>query len=194
MSASLPRRLVAIAARRLGFALWRARGQWRRLWWRLAYPGIGFGRGVHVDPSAHLAAHDGGTITLSDGCEVGARATLIAEGGAIRIGAHGHVGIGAVIIARDAITVGADALLSQYVAIRDHDHGIAGDGPYRSQPAPVASVRIGHNVWLGTKATVLKGVTIGDDCVVGANAVVTRDLPAGQLAVGAPARAIRSVR
>lgn len=193
MSAS-PRRLVAAGLRRLAFAWWLGRGRARQLWWRLLYPGIRFGRRVILDPSAILAAHDGGTITIGDDCEIGARATLIAEGGAIAIGARGHLGIGAVVIARQGIAIGADALLSQYVAIRDHDHGTAGEGPYRLQPQVVAPVRIGRNVWLGTKATVVKGVAIGDDCVVGANAVVTRDLPAGQLAIGAPARAIRPVR
>ena len=179
----------------MAFGWWRLRARTRAAWYRAAYPGIGIGRGVWIDPSAHLAAHDGGTIVIGDGTEIGARATLIAErDGAIRIGADSHVGIGAVIIARDEVTIGADALLSQYVAIRDHDHGTAPGTPYRLQASPRAPVAIGRNVWLGTKVTVVKGVSIGDDCVVGANAVVTRDLPPASLAVGVPARVIRDRR
>jgi acetyltransferase-like isoleucine patch superfamily enzyme len=188
------RTAVAAVARRIGHATWLARGRAKTLWWRIAYPGIRIGRGVHVHPGSYLAAHDGGTIVIGDGSEIGARSTLIAEGGHIAIGAASHVGIGAVLIARDRISIGRDALISQYVAIRDHDHGVGPDGPYRLQPQPGAPVRIGDNVWLGTKATVLKGVGIGDHAVVGANAVVTRDLEGGTLAVGAPARVIRRLR
>ena len=52
---------------------------------------------------------------------------------------------------------------------------------------------VGDNVWLGGGVVVLPGVTIGDDTVVGAGSVVTRDLPAGVVAVGNPARVIRTV-
>jgi maltose O-acetyltransferase len=53
---------------------------------------------------------------------------------------------------------------------------------------------VADNVWLGGGVIVLPGVTIGEDTVVGAGAVVSRDLPAGVVAVGSPARVIRSVR
>ena len=52
---------------------------------------------------------------------------------------------------------------------------------------------IGNNVWVGTKATILQGVTIGDNAVIGANAVVTRDIPANSIAVGAPARVVKTL-
>jgi acetyltransferase-like isoleucine patch superfamily enzyme len=51
---------------------------------------------------------------------------------------------------------------------------------------------VGDNVWLGAGAKVLDGVTLGDDVVVGAGAVVTEDLPAGAVAVGVPARVVRT--
>ena len=52
-------------------------------------------------------------------------------------------------------------------------------------------VRIGPDVWLGTKVTVLRGVSVGQGCVVAANAVVNKDLPAYSVAVGVPARVVR---
>lgn len=58
------------------------------------------------------------------------------------------------------------------------------------RPAPIV---IGRGVWIGANVTVLPGVTIGDDAVVAAAAVVTRDVPAGAVVVGAPARVVRSV-
>ena len=57
-------------------------------------------------------------------------------------------------------------------------------------PAPVV---IGRNVWLGANVTVLPGVTIGDDSVIGAGSVVTRDIPVGVVAVGSPARVVRAI-
>ncbi len=61
----------------------------------------------------------------------------------------------------------------------------------RLQGEDVAPVRIGNSVWLGAKVTVLKGVSIGDGAIVGANAVVSSDLPPGAVAVGVPARVMR---
>ena len=82
---------------------------------------------------------------------------------------------------------------SPLVAIRDHDHRFDGPlaVPIREQGHVCAPVTIGDNVWLAGKSTVLKGVTIGDNAVVGANAVVTRDIPANAVAMGVPARVIR---
>ena len=57
----------------------------------------------------------------------------------------------------------------------------------------MAEVRIGRNAWLGSNVMVLRGVTIGDDTVVGAGSVVSRSLPAGVIAAGNPARVVRSL-
>jgi acetyltransferase-like isoleucine patch superfamily enzyme len=61
----------------------------------------------------------------------------------------------------------------------------------RLQGEDVASVRIGNDVWLGAKVTVLKSVSIGDGAIVGANAVATSDLPPSAVALGIPARVMR---
>ena len=57
-------------------------------------------------------------------------------------------------------------------------------------PAPIV---LGKNVWVGSNATILQGVTIGDNAVIGAGAVVTSDIPADTVAVGVPAKAIRHI-
>lgn len=54
-------------------------------------------------------------------------------------------------------------------------------------------IRIGHNVWIGANVSVLPGVTIGDNCVIGAGSVVTKDIPANSLAVGNPCKVIRRI-
>ncbi len=70
------------------------------------------------------------------------------------------------------------------------NHDLAPSRRADMHPAPVV---IGWNVWIGANATILPGVTIGDDAVVGAASVVTKDVPAGAIAVGSPARVVRSV-
>ncbi|MEI6212126.1 MAG: DapH/DapD/GlmU-related protein [bacterium] len=62
----------------------------------------------------------------------------------------------------------------------------------RRQPGVSAPIILGCNVWLGVRVIVLKGVTIGDNAVIGAGSVVTHDIPANSLAAGVPARVIRS--
>ena len=88
--------------------------------------------------------------------------------------------------------IGDDCLLAEMVSIRDHDHNFARlDVPIRQQGATCAPVKIGRDVWLGAKVTVLKGVSIGDGAIIGANSVVTRDVPPRAIAVGSPARVIK---
>jgi acetyltransferase-like isoleucine patch superfamily enzyme len=93
----------------------------------------------------------------------------------------------------EGIRIGADCLIGGGVRIIDTDaHGIAPDrrhGPHVGR-APVV---IEDNVWLGNAVSVLKGVTIGRDSVVAANAVVTASVPAGSIAAGVPARVVGTV-
>jgi acetyltransferase-like isoleucine patch superfamily enzyme len=189
------RRLVAAAVRRLRSLALRWRGWFNRQLILASYPDVRMGPGVRIDPSARIAAFDGGHIEIGANTAIGARVTVTADAGAIRIGADCYIGTGSDIHAKVAVEIGDDTMIAQYVAIRDHDHAI-GDSTraYRLQGFVTAPVRIGRNTWLGAKVTVLKGGQVGDDAVVGANAVVTGAIPPGMVAVGAPARPISQVR
>lgn len=81
------------------------------------------------------------------------------------------------------------------VYISDHSHGFDHPGiPIRDQPlSEPRPVRIGRGSWLGQNVVVMPGVTIGEYAVIGANSVVTRDIPPRAVAVGAPARVIREL-
>ena len=81
------------------------------------------------------------------------------------------------------------------VSIRDHDHGFHDAAlPMREQESLAVSVVIGDDVWIGSKATITRGVHIGQGAIVGANSVVTHDVAAGTIVGGVPARVIRSHR
>jgi acetyltransferase-like isoleucine patch superfamily enzyme len=86
------------------------------------------------------------------------------------------------------ITIGDNALIGDEAVILDSDyHAVPG------ALAKAAPVSIERDVWLGTRVIVLRGVTIGEGSVIGAGSVVTRSLPPRSLAVGVPARVIRSL-
>lgn len=88
------------------------------------------------------------------------------------------------------ITIGDDCLIGHNAVIATLQHDI--DPRRRSDliPSPVV---IGRNVWLGANVTVLPGVTIGEDAVIGAGSIVTKNIPAGTIAVGSPARVVRTI-
>jgi acetyltransferase-like isoleucine patch superfamily enzyme len=91
------------------------------------------------------------------------------------------------------ISIGAATIVADMVYVTDFDHVFADASlPIKDQGIVKAPVRIGADVWLGTKVSVVRGTTVGDGCVVAANAVVTKDLAPYSIAVGVPARVIRS--
>ncbi len=179
---------------RQGLKLGRAVGSgWRRRLVTLAYPQVKLGRGVTLGHGATVKATDGGSIEVGDNTAIAPRAVLTAKGGRLVIGANGFVGEGAVLVAREAVSIGADALISEYAVVRDQDHAFAdAKTPVRRQGFETSPVSIGADVWLGAHAIVTRGVTIGDGAVIGAGAVVTKDIPQGAVAVGAPARPVGS--
>lgn len=89
------------------------------------------------------------------------------------------------------ISIGSDVILGPNVCISASNHGIAPGVPIRLQSGIDAPIVIGNDVWLGSNVVVTAGVTIGDGCVVGAGAVVTKSLPAHTVCGGVPAKVIR---
>ena len=88
------------------------------------------------------------------------------------------------------VTIGDDSLIGHNAVLATLDHDVHPDRRADMHPAPIV---IGRKVWIGANATILKGVTIGDGASVAAGAVVTKDVPADSIVVGAPARVVRSV-
>lgn len=111
----------------------------------------------------------------------------------IDIGNNVFIGRGTIIDANSFVKIGNDTFVAPYCFISDTTHNF-GDSttPIRFQGCHYKPVEIGDDVWLGAHVIVLAGVNIGHGCVVGANSVVTRDLPPDVVAVGAPARVIQS--
>jgi acetyltransferase-like isoleucine patch superfamily enzyme len=111
----------------------------------------------------------------------------------LSIGSGCAIGMGATISAASSIVLEDDVLLARNVYISDHGHAFKDvTQAIKNQGITSSSaVRIGRGTWLGQNVVVLPGVTIGEHCVIGANAVVRQSIPARSVAVGIPARIIK---
>lgn len=114
-----------------------------------------------------------------------------AGGGRIRIGDCCLMSPGSRLSASDEIVLGDGVMLANGAYVTDSDWHTIYDRTVRDEQCH--PVRIGDNVWLGDHSTVLKGVTIGDNSVVAARAVVTRDVGANVVVAGNPARVVREL-
>jgi maltose O-acetyltransferase len=159
------------------------------------HPGLELGDAVRLEPDILWRLAPDARVRVGEGAHVRRSCELKVDPGAtLLLGRRVHLGPWSTISALEAIEVGDDCLIAERVSIRDHDHVYAsGARPYREQGYTVAPVRLGRNVWLGAGVTVIKGVQLGDSCVVAAHAVVTRSFPAGSLVAGVPARLLRTL-
>nr|WP_244522749.1 acyltransferase [Geodermatophilus africanus] len=112
----------------------------------------------------------------------------------IHIGDRVSVSGLATVSAVESVVIEDSVLIARGVYISDHSHGVNADQPIRDQGITgVAPVRVERGAWLGQNAVVLPGVVVGHGAVIGANSVVSRDVPPRSVAVGAPARIVRSL-
>jgi len=110
----------------------------------------------------------------------------------VSIGDRCLIGRGSGIVGHFSIEIGDDVWTGHNVYITDQNHGYEDVSlPISKQSQPERAVKIGSGSWLGYRSVVLPGVTIGEHCVIGANSVVTRDVPSYSVAVGVPARVIK---
>lgn len=129
--------------------------------------------------------------SLGEGAEI--RPPLQCDYGyQIHIGARTFINYGAVMLDVAEIRIGEDVQVGPNVQFLTPTHPVEPE-PRRQKYEAAKPIRIGDNVWLGGGVIVLPGVTIGENTVVGAGAVVTKDLPANVVAVGNPARVIRQL-
>ncbi len=110
--------------------------------------------------------------------------------GELLVGSRTYLGRGSIILAHRSVCIGDDCLIAPGCHITDVNHGIAAGRLIRDQALESEAVRIGRDVWIGAGCSVLPGVTIGDGAVIGARAVVTRDVPENAIVAGVPARVI----
>jgi acetyltransferase-like isoleucine patch superfamily enzyme len=121
------------------------------------------------------------------------RMLVDAPGALIEIGERSRIN-GAAIHAKSTITIGRDTYIASGATIIDVDgHAMDPDARARGERDLPLPIRIGDRAWIGLGVLILKGVEIGNDCIVAAGSIVSKSLPPATLCAGQPARPIRSL-
>jgi len=101
------------------------------------------------------------------------------------------IGRGCEFNARKTITIGNGVLIASGCTFIDHDHGRNTDTGQINEDCPGAPIDVADGAWVGANSTILKGVRIGRNSVVGAGSVVTKSIPDGEVWAGVPAARLR---
>jgi len=171
------------------YAVLGARWLWLRIRWRgrLQTDGICF-----FCPGVTLELGRNATLRIGRFAWIGDDTKIRVHEGSVEIGAKTVMGQECTISAYQRVSIGRECILADRVMLIDFDHGVVEvERPIRLQGIYKRDVRVGHNVWMGYGACILRGVTVGDNAIVGTSAVVTRDVPTNAVVGGIPARVIR---
>ncbi|HEX4482589.1 MAG TPA: acyltransferase [Solirubrobacteraceae bacterium] len=165
----------------------------RWLWLKLRYRSRLQTEGLcFICPKVQLEIGRGATLRIGRWAWLGHGCKIRVHEGEVAIGAKTVMGQECTISAYQHVSIGRECILADRVMLIDFDHGVTEvERPIRLQGIYKRDVRVGHNVWIGYGACVLRGVSIGENSVVGTNSVVPKDVPANAVVGGVPARVIR---
>jgi acetyltransferase-like isoleucine patch superfamily enzyme len=152
---------------------------------------------VVIDDNCLLDAkgEDNAGIRIGSGVFIGRNSILSCKNGDIILEDNVNIGFNSEVFSGNNVTIGRDTLVAAYCYFIGGDHDAASmDTAVLHQGSTARGIRIGPKAWFGAGVKVLDGVTVGEQCVVGAGAVVTKDLPAYSVSLGVPARVIRDRR
>ena len=172
-----------------------ARLFWRYLWRRLLTPAgrrwrsngpffLGKGLELMIEPRGQIRF--GRFVWIGDGTKIRCHE------GVVEIGSKTVMGQECTISAYQRVRLGEECVIADRAMFIDFDHGVVEvERPIRLQGIYKRDVEVGNNVWVGYGACILRGVSVGDNSVIGTNSVVTKDVPANAVVGGIPARIIR---
>lgn len=160
---------------------------------------IELGEWVKIGHDSSLSALGKGKLKIGNRSSIGAFSRLIISTSFNQLGAYihigNHVGIGefAYLGGAGGLSIGDECIIGQYFSCHPENHHYQNpDLPIRYQGVSRSGIRIGKNCWIGSKVTILDGVSIGDNCVIAAGAVVTKSMPASSVIGGVPAKVLKS--
>jgi acetyltransferase-like isoleucine patch superfamily enzyme len=169
-----------------------------RLALRLAWLKLRFGPRLQTDgmafvgPGVTFEIGRGAVVRLGRWSWIGHGSKIRAHEGEVSIGAKTVLGQECTISAFQHVSIGRECIVADRVMLIDFDHGVVEtERPVREQGIYKRDVRVGNNVWIGYGACFLRGVTVGDNCVVGTYTVVNRSVPANAVVAGVPVRVLR---
>jgi len=160
---------------------------------------INLGKWVKLDDNVLLSGLGKGTLNIGDRTGIGAFSRVEVSTSFNNIGSHIHignnVGIGAFAYlgGGGGLTIGDDCIIGQYLSCHPENHNYANTNALiREQGVSRTGIIIGKNCWIGSKVTILDGVTIGDNCIIAAGAVVNKSMPSNSVIGGVPAKILKS--
>lgn len=151
------------------------------------------GSGIVIKYNAEFWLTDNAVLEVGDGCTIQNYAffQLTMPNPKVYIGKNTVIGRHCMITAKNLIRLGDNVLMGAFVQIIDTNHGFKAGQIIREQKAEIGEVVIGNDVWIGAGVKILMNCHIGDGAIIGANAVVTGDIPSNAIAVGIPARVLK---
>jgi acetyltransferase-like isoleucine patch superfamily enzyme len=176
---------------RPGYALLALRYVWRRFLtragWRWRTDGLLFlGPRLELEISRKARVEFGRFVWIGHGTKIRCHE------GVVEIGAKTVMGQECTISAYKRVRIGEQCVIADRAMFIDFDHGVVEvERPIRQQGIYTRDVEVGSNVWIGYGACILRGVSVGDNSIVGTNSVVTKDVPANAVVAGVPARIVR---
>ncbi|MDA0181447.1 acyltransferase [Solirubrobacter phytolaccae] len=166
-----------------------ARWAWLKLRWgkRLQTDGLCF-----VGPEVTFEIGKDAVLRLGRWSWIGHGTKIRVHEGECAIGAKTVLGQECTISSFQHVSIGRECVIADRVMLIDFDHGVTEvERPIRAQGIYKRDVRVGSNNWIGYGACILRGVTVGDNCVIGSNTVVTKDVKSNSVVGGAPAKLLR---
>jgi acetyltransferase-like isoleucine patch superfamily enzyme len=173
----------------LNYARLLVRLAWLKLRFRGRLKTDGF---AFVCPNVTLEIGKDAVVHLGRWAWIGHGTKIRAHEGEVRIGAKSVLGQECTISAFQHVSIGRECIVADRVMLIDFDHGVVEvERPIREQGIYKRDVRVGNNVWIGYGAAFLRGVTVGDNAVVGTYTVVNKDVAANSVVAGVPVRVLR---
>lgn len=151
------------------------------------------GENIQVGKYVDFKVTDNATLEIGDKVVLGdyVHILLTKPNPHLYIGREVAIGRYSIISVKDNVSIGPYTLIGQNVQITDNGHTYDRNNLIKYQLSTNKPVKIGYDCWIGSGAKILSGVTIGNGCIIGANSVVTKDIPDYAVAVGCPARVIK---
>jgi len=161
-------------------------------------PCISWGKFLKLGRHVYISALGKEGIAFGNNVGVGAYSSIIVStslnnlGKSIKIGNNVGIGEYAYLGGAGGLSIGDDCIIGQYLSCHPENHNYEIlETPIRHQGVNRKGISIGSNCWIGSKVTILDGVSVGNGCVIAAGAVVTKSFPANRIIGGVPAKLIK---
>jgi acetyltransferase-like isoleucine patch superfamily enzyme len=155
----------------------------------MLYPAVSIDFKTKIEKGCSIICVDGAKLSIKNS-HISFGTLIKADSGSSVSITNSFIGRNCVIVGKEKINICKNCLIAEMVVIRDQDHSI---NPSSRNSFSTAPIEIRENVWIASKATILKGVTIGTNSIVAASAVVTKNVPSMELWGGVPAYQLKKL-